>query len=374
MVPAGKRGLVVASAALAFALAISGVTALNAQLAEDSDDSLPGIALPASPVTGTLDDTVASRDYDDVYAIRLAFNERLRVSMTSPDATDFDLQLWKPGSPGLDTAKPLSYVVQASSTEGTSTEQFWYPASTTGTHSIDVVNFSGKGAYRLTWDKVLLPTPDVTWTAPAQVLWGKSATITGRATLNGAPLVEPAVMIAARAKGTSTWSYLNKDRSVESSTYTMPLTRGDADGYFSYEVTPATHMEYRVIVWPTFDVGRVYGETKSVSPRAGLTKPSVPSAVYANRTFTVAGYLSPLHAIGERDVKIRFYSLEKDGSYRWRKTVLATNYQSTKYPQYTRYLRKTTVPFKGSWKIVASIAGDSEHAGRSSSARYLTVR
>jgi hypothetical protein len=95
--------------------------------------------------------------------------------------------------------------------------------------------------------------------------------------------------------------------------------------------------------------------------------------VKAGRRLSISGYLQPKHKVGARDVKLRCYSSNNNGSYTWRKTVLATNYASATHPTYTRYLRTTSLPFKGTWKIVAHIPGDSIHTERTSKPEYVKV-
>ncbi len=369
-------GLLVAAAAAAVALAVPALAEIdvNAQLFS-ADDDVPGVALPASPLVGTLDGSAAVQDYDDVFAVPLLFNQRFDVDMTSTGAgTDFDLQLWKPGSPTIYASKPLSYIVQASSTEGTSTETFWYPASVTGTYSLNVVDWNDSaGPYDLTWSVVQLPEPQVTSRIPSTVKWGGGATIAGTATLRGVPLDRPKIMIASRRYGSKTWSYVNKERDTASGNYGMPRTVGSSTGTFSYRVYPTRLTEYRVIVWPTHDVGRTYGTVTLVSPRATITTPKAPNRVRAKRSFSIAGYLKPKHKVGARDVRLRCYSKNKNGSYTWRKTVFATNRATTKHPTYTRYTRTTSLPFKGTWKIVAYIPGDSIHTARTSNPEYVKV-
>jgi hypothetical protein len=266
-------------------------------------------------------------------------------------------------------------VVQASSTENTSTEEFWYPASSPGTYSVNVVNWNdAKGTYRLDWDIVQLPTPEVSATMPAYVKWGADATIKGTAAMDGSGLDRPRIMIAARPVGAKTWSHLNKDRDTSSITYGMPLTVGDSQGEFSYTVRPAQPTEYRAIVWATRERGMVYGAPSLISPRALLTTPQAPSVIRGKKAFTVSGYLTPKHKAGARDVRIRFYKRDARGVYVLRKTVLATNSVSKASPTKTRLYRKTSLPSKGKWKIVAYIPGDSKHASGTSAARYVTVK
>jgi hypothetical protein len=154
----------------------------------------------------------------------------------------------------------------------------------------------------------------------------------------------------------------------------MPLTVAGPTGSFSYSVAPKRFTEYRVVVWPTHDRGRTYSPVMLVKPRPSVSRPSAPSEVRAKRTFTICGYLKPKHKAGTRTVRLRCYSKNKDGSYAWRKTVMATNYLSKKRPDSTRYQRTTSLPSKGTWKIVAYVPGDSTHTEKSSTPLYVKVK
>jgi thermitase len=125
-------------------LAVAGV-------ATDPDDSLPGVPIPSSPATGTLD---VATDMDDVYSIYLGEGQTIEASMTATPtgdatSTDFDLFLYPPGAHGLeDTAS-----IVAGSYRADYPEHFAYTAPANGVYSLDVFAYSGAGSYELRWKR-----------------------------------------------------------------------------------------------------------------------------------------------------------------------------------------------------------------------------
>ena len=108
-----------------------------------SDDNLPGIALPASPVNGTLD---VSGDPVDIYKVDLQAGQQLSVYMAGPAAADYDLWLFGPGSTSIDLDAPL---VKRES--DSSDEWLRYVAAAPGAYSVMVYARQGSGDYRLDW-------------------------------------------------------------------------------------------------------------------------------------------------------------------------------------------------------------------------------
>ena len=108
-----------------------------------SDDNLPGIALPASPVHGTLDQ---SGDLADIYQIDLQAGQQLSVYMAGPTSADFDLWLFGPGSTSIDVDAPIVKRESAYSDE-----LLRYAATAPGTYSVMVYAYRGSGAYSLDW-------------------------------------------------------------------------------------------------------------------------------------------------------------------------------------------------------------------------------
>ena len=108
-----------------------------------SDDNLPGIALPASPVNGALGQ---SGDLVDIYRVYLNTDEQLSVYMAGPTSADFDLWLFGPGSTSIDVDAPIVKRESAYSDE-----LLRYAATAPGTYSLMVYAYKGSGAYSLDW-------------------------------------------------------------------------------------------------------------------------------------------------------------------------------------------------------------------------------
>ncbi|MEL7667434.1 MAG: cell wall-binding repeat-containing protein [Actinomycetota bacterium] len=108
-----------------------------------ADDDLPGVAMPASPITGTLSEAA---DYDDVYAVYLNTGQSITVALKGPGNADFDLYLYPPGSTDM-MVDPLA----ADSSASGSVELLNYTAEGPGTYYLDVYAYSGAGGYTLAW-------------------------------------------------------------------------------------------------------------------------------------------------------------------------------------------------------------------------------
>lgn len=354
---AGVLGVI----ALAVA-AIGVVTAIGA-----GDDDIPGVPLPASPVSGALDDHI---DFDDVYSVPLKVNQKLEVSMTGQAGSQFDLWLWGPSSKSVLVDSPLSRVVQSSQDPASSTEAFWYPARNSGTYYLHVFNpldtaTTSKGTYQLTYRISTLPSPGLAVRAPSVVGWKKSASIVGTATLDGQPLVGARVLVQSMAAGASSWKDLNFDTAAY-----VPKTLTSAGGRFSYAVKPAGKTQYRVIIWPAEDRGWRFGAPMTIAPRVRLGTPHVPSAVRRNTTFTAYGYLAPRHKSRAKTVTLTF----SRGSTVVRVKAVNSNHSSAKWGKASKYKARVRLPKRGRWKVVAVAPSDSLHAATSSRASYVTVK
>lgn len=376
------RALTVAlSAALlvpAAALAVTGLAPII-QAASDGDrdvvaaahpdDQIPGVALPSTPVVGTLDDTYPAFDFDDVYAIQLEHNEKLVATMTASARTDFDLWLWKPGSTSVNQTNPGSRIAQSSQTRGTSSESFYFPCSQPGTYYVDVFVAPGttpnKGAYALEWNVETLATPQVSVATNRSTCGYKgSATLSGVVTVADAALPAARVLVQSRPAGsTGGWTSLNYDTKAKP---IAPRTMTDGNGRFSLTVSSIKRKtDYRAIVWPSESWGWATSKPTRVSPRASLTRPYAPKTVYKNRSFKVHGYLKPKHRSGSKHVRISAYRRTK-GVWRYAKSY---NYRS-----YTKYAATMALPSKGKWKLVATTPEDSGHLSTTSSPTYVTVK
>lgn len=331
------------------------------------DNDMPGVPLPASPVTGSLDDYV---DFDDVYAVRLQVNDKLEVSMTGDDGTQFDIWLWSPGTKSIFTEKPLSRVIQSSQDPASSSETFWYPVRNAGTYYLHVFNpldsaLASRGTYRLSYEVTRLPSPTVSLKAPATVGWGKTASIAGTVTLDGEGQRGARVLIQSKAAGSSAWKDLNFDKVAY-----RPKTVANDAGRFTYSVKPTKKTQYRAVVWPTENSGWRFGAATSVAPRVRLGAPHAPSSVKRKTAFKVYGYTAPRRAARAKTVTLVFTR----GARTVRVRAVNANHSSVKWGRSTRYNARVSLPTKGKWKVVATTGGDSLYAATTSTARYVTVK
>ncbi len=152
------------------------VTAALSRAAQLQTWDVPGVALPPSPVSASVD---ADYGTDRVYAVPLAAGQKLTVSMNGPSDADFDLYLFKPGVATVYGADPAW---TATKSEGsTSFESLTYTAASSGTFYLDVRALEGTGSYTLTWDRQAAPDttrPTVSITYPAD-----GATVSGSVAL-----------------------------------------------------------------------------------------------------------------------------------------------------------------------------------------------
>ncbi|MEN6430533.1 MAG: cell wall-binding repeat-containing protein [Coriobacteriales bacterium] len=126
------------------------------------DDDGPGVDLPLSPASGTLDDL---SDPADVYAVDLAAGERLIVSLQGPADADFDLRLFAPGTTSVYGSLPVWGAATASAEES-----FMFDAleGQGGRYLLDVHAVEGAGAYTITYQIVAIPAD--TWDTTADAV------------------------------------------------------------------------------------------------------------------------------------------------------------------------------------------------------------
>lgn len=158
---------------LAFVLALAlAVPAFSPGVAfAATDDDIPGVAIPASPIVDTLDQTT---DPDDVYAVDLVAGESFTATLTGDPGTDFDALLFGPGATSV--LGPDAPVAEAP--VPTYPEVISYTALSSGTYYLDVQAFSGAGAYSAEWA-----------TATAEPVVLSDDNIPGAVTLPASPVV-----------------------------------------------------------------------------------------------------------------------------------------------------------------------------------------
>ena len=134
---------------LSVSISAGAITIKNVSLlaGADSDDGIPGIAAPASPISGSLD---ASSDVNDVYFKYLNVGQTLEVSLDGSATTGFGIRLYGVGAHSL-ADSPV-----ASSTGPTYPQSLSYVAPTAGYYYIDARAATGSGGYSL---KYATPMP-----------------------------------------------------------------------------------------------------------------------------------------------------------------------------------------------------------------------
>ena len=140
------------------------------------------------------------------------------------------------------------------------------------------------------------------------------------------------------------------------------------DGSFSFATKVNRWTRFKVVC-PTAQPNYGWGESNpvSVKSRVSLGAPRVYSGrKYRNRAFTVYGYITPKHSLGQKHVKITAYRSDA-GVWRLAKNVSHTSTA-------TKYSTSIVLPYKGKWKLVASTPDDGFHAATTSAATYVTVR
>ncbi len=221
-----------------------------------ADDDIPGIALWASPFSGTLN---ASTDTDDVWAVTLAAGDTLSVSITAPASAYMDLFLYQPGSTTLLDETDIVYSTDALDRD------FVYPFTmdfkvdtaqgySAGTYYLDAFCGQGSGTYTVTWriipednnndipEAVALPASPVTgWTTSAW-LWGYpdvTPFVEGGASTYPGDFVDGfdvyAVNLAEGDQLSAAVSTTDSDLDMELLLYPPHASNVDTDGFAYYE-------------------------------------------------------------------------------------------------------------------------------------------
>lgn len=153
VVPTGKSGTYYLNA---YCYIGSGAYAINYKiLAASANDTIPGMAIPASPFTDSLNDT---SDIDDVFKINLTAGQVLYVTMTGASGTIFDVFLFGPTATDIfwDNTVALDYG------DGYPIRlQFTVPSGGSGTYYLDTYCAYGIGSYTITYKVVTGGSDDV---------------------------------------------------------------------------------------------------------------------------------------------------------------------------------------------------------------------
>jgi M6 family metalloprotease-like protein len=188
-------------------VAVSGITWAGDALAFtagvgptlDSDDDIPGVAIPASPFSGSVS---RDSDLDDVFRIALTAGQTLTASITGPSGGDFDMYLYPPG---MMTVNVVGGMVAAAN-GGSYPRGFTYLPSQSGTYYLDVYADAGAGDYTVTYAGAA-PAPTLSLKLSGltggAVRLGKSVTAKGTATPNS--LAGGTLTLTAQLKKGAKW-------------------------------------------------------------------------------------------------------------------------------------------------------------------------
>lgn len=122
--------------------------AFGAVTASAVDDAIPGVALPASPFSGSVDSVT---DPDDIFSIYLGVGQTLQVNIELTSGTgDLDAALFPPGSTSVES---LGDAVVVARNAGRAAESISYTVlyGSAGVYYLDIYPYSGASGYTVTW-------------------------------------------------------------------------------------------------------------------------------------------------------------------------------------------------------------------------------
>lgn len=325
---------------------------------DGNDDISSATPLVSSPAEGRLTE---GYDSHDLYSVDLAAGQTLDLALAAQgDPTpEFFVDLYAPGTGSIVDTAPVA-------TADPSTIN--YVAPETGTYFIDVTTVDSTGDYSLSWT-VTDPAPteigtSITVALPTSVSWATGVRLTAKLAEKGDTLVAGKTLVIE-----------HKPYGAADFTPLAQLVTG-ADGRVRYALFPAKQTEYRVRFAGSGVHLASVSATKTCTPYAYLSVPSVRSATVSARTpFDVVGYLKPRHKAGAKSVRIfaQRYERQPNGSYSWvtRRVFYATN---SNYSTYTKYSARIALPYRGKWRLRARIEGDTTHLTTTSSGRLMTAQ
>jgi hypothetical protein len=308
------------------------------------DDCIPGIAIPASPLTGTVS---LPTDEWDVYAVFLRSGQALQ---TSTDSTRTylgvgpRLAVAPPGSTSEWDARELSY--QGDWRNRT------YMASTTGMHYLFVgVRWEGRCPYKVHY--AVADHAAFTPLSASKILaeYGDSYTLSGRL-MSGANAVPGARVVLQRAYRST------GNRGTFTDVGATALT--DSNGRFTFRIRPYWRRYYRVrFAGVPGSLIPAYSGERVVLPRASVSVPSAPPTMSPAAAFTVRGTLRPWHPVGREGlVRVYRYRYER-GEWKRYGYVVAKTGQRT--DDGTPYAASVRLPWRGTWRLRAFAPTDYWH-------------
>lgn len=211
----------------------------------------------------------------------------------------------------------------------------------------------------------LLPaTTTLTLSTPLPIVkWNVTASLTGslRLTADDSP-VEGLDVQLERSFDKTIWTAVG-----------LPIAPNPAPYAYQYSTTvlPRRATFYRLTFAGTSDYAAATSDFVKITPRVSLSAPVAPKIVRKRALFTAYGSLKPRHPAGAKNVKIKCYRKSSTGKWVLKRTVTAKN---TNYRTYTRYKVRMSLPYAGSWKLIASYAATAKYARTTSTARYVRAK
>jgi len=342
--------------------------------ADVTDDDVPGVESPGSPLTGELD---KASDADDVWSVYLTEGQTLTARIVGDPGTDFDIYLFGPGTSSVYT---LDGPLDEAST-GSYPDALVFPVRVSGTYYLDAYTYEGSGSYTLEYSTSATqpgvggPDDDVPGVAlPSSAVVGTLDVTTDYDDVFAVPLRAGQTLTARITGGDGTdfdlYLYGPDTTSVVDSTEWLACAAGGSypDSLSFAARTAAT---YYLDAWAYAGAGS-YTLQYSVKSRPFVGTPVAPARVSKSKRFAVYGTLGPAHPAGTRPVRI--YRWRQTSSGAWKSHGYVTAVAKDRDGA-TRYYRRMRLPHRGRWRLRAFAGEDASHtAAWSSGYDYVTVK
>ena len=308
---------------------------------------VPGLRLPSSPVTATIEP-----GSDAVFNMNLGAGDIFTANLSAGGGTDLDLYLFPPGST---SAQGTDFVASAETTSYPEVLSYVVPANTAGTYYLDVYAFSGSGDFSFTWNCVRNTVPRISATKRIVRWGGSSSIVVGLKNSIGVPVSAATATVESCYDGVTWKDY----RAVKTS----------ASGIATLSVTPTRRTYYRVRFDGIATQQRCQSGAVSVTPKLGLGTPVAPAEMTSGRAYSIQGSLRPRQTPGWTEVRIRVYHYE-NGAYVYKDTFTTKAYDNSTH---SVYRGTVTLSTRGSWKLRAYTRNLDKYASTLSAADTVIV-
>ena len=219
-------------------------------------------------------------------------------------------------------------------------------------------------------DALTARSTTITLNGPDRVAFGRPVLLAGSLASSGAPRVGVSVTIAARAAGETAFT---------------PITTAvtGSGGLFTAQVQAGANTTFRAVVPGTLAADSVWGPAvaeRAVEVSARVTLKLSGQTSRAGRVWRyplgykvrVLGTVTPSHTLlgdGTTPGRVTLVTYKRSGSNKWVRTGTAT----VKLSSSSRFSTSLRPKARGSYRLVAILPLDSDHAGGSSVYRYFQV-